>query len=154
MTSILLISEGLGTKMGGPSETIPMFAAHLSKLDIDIAIICPTNNLPDTTVLNKINIVEYKNIPLFIVKVIKFLKSKETEEKIFHLNYIWRSEAIIILIFGIIFKARIILNPRGMLMDDAMSSGNSLKETIFKYFLKPIIKKSVFCFQASSRIEY
>ena len=153
MRSILLISEGLGSKMGGPSETIPMFANHLSKSGVDIAIICPANNPPDGSVLNAVNIHEYKNIPVFIGKVIRFLKPKENE-KYLHLNYLWRFEALIVLILGIIFEPKIILNPRGMLMDDAINSGNRLKEAIFKFFLKPIIMKSVFCFQASSRVEY
>ena len=83
----------------------------------------------------KFNSKEKKNESIFSLKNLNFINFfkllKKKEAKVLHIHGMWRLKQILFCLLAKFLKIKIIIQPHGMLLDEAIKSGNYLKY-IFK----------------------
>ncbi|MBJ13561.1 MAG: hypothetical protein CMG62_10890 [Candidatus Marinimicrobia bacterium] len=150
---IIIFSEGLLKEIGGPSISIPKFSSSLRRKGVNSIIFCPKKKLDINLLPQDVKAVPYSGYIDFIKELSRILNSNEFIFDIFHINFIWKFELLILFFTAFLYKVKIILNPRGMLTKEAISSGSVLKKPLLNYFMKPLLNRNITCFQASSKNE-
>ncbi len=150
---MLIFAERLDGKAGGPSTSIPEFSKTLNKSGLKNNVFCRSEYLQDYSNTNFIKVIPYNSPLSLLLILVRHLKRVSKEERIIHINFIWRIEIIVIIIAGLFYRSKIVVNPRGMLNKKAYSSGSLLKIPFFHLIVRPLLLLGVNYLQCSSQEE-
>ena len=147
---MLIFAERLDDTAGGPSVSIPEFSLCLKQFGIDNKVFCKKNHCSHFSNQYNLAVIPYSSVIQLLSKLNKFLKQTQMDKRIIQINFVWRLEIILIILLGKLYRAKIILNPRGMLNKEAYQSGSFLKFPYFHIIIRPLGYCFVDHFQCSS----
>ena len=150
---MLIFAERLDDKSGGPSVSIPEFSRALDEIGVNNFVFCKSRFLAKKTESNLSQLISYNSQIGLIFEIKRCLKKIPTEARVMHINFIWQIEILIVVLVGLFSRCKIVVNPRGMLNEEAFNSGSSLKRPFFKIIAKPLFLLGVSHFQCSSEEE-